>query len=340
MALIEARAHSPCRQAWDRRPLRSNPNRQSIASPATASDNEFRRRHLSTRATGMASSSILEKCCLIGETVAGSPMHFMIERAFQDADLDWRFLTFEIDGRRLGDALQGIDALGMHGALLIGPLREAVVDCYGELTDRARRTGSVTCLCREEGRHDARLMADDLTGSAAADAVEQIGPLAGRHAVLLGAARVAHSLADALAQRGVASLKIADRNLELADRLAAALTAHHADVAIDCLPWEDELLDVPDEVDLLVSSACWPKARDDRMAQAVADELRPGMTVVDARLSPSRTALARTAASVEASVVDGLEILAREIVMAIQQWTGVLVDRAALREAAEEFLGV
>jgi len=284
----------------------------------------------------MASSSILEKCCLIGEAVAGSPMHFMIERAFDDAELDWRFLTFEIDARRLGDALQGIDALGMHGALLIGPLREAVVDCYDQLTDRARRTGSVTCL----GRQEDRLVADDLTGAAAADAVGQIVPLAGRHAVLLGAARVAHSLADALAERGVTSLKIADRNFESAERLAAALAAHHGGTTIDCLPWEEDLLELPEEVDLLVSSACWPKSRDDRMAQAVARELRPGMTVVDARLSPSRTPLARAAASYDSQVIDGLEILTRETVMAIQQWTGVLVDRAALREAAEEFLGI
>ena len=41
-----------------------------------------------------------------------------------------------------------------------------------------------------------------------------------------------------------------------------------------------------------------------------------------------------------AQVIDGLEILSRETAMAVQQWTGVLVDRAALKEAAEEFLGV
>lgn len=260
----------------------------------------------------------------------------MIERAFADAELDWRFLTFEIDGRRLGEALRGVDVLGLHGALLIGPLREAVVDCFDAVTDRAKRTGSVTCLARE----GERLVADDLIGAAAANAIDQIEPLAGKHAVMLGAARVAHSLADALLQRGAASLRIADRHFESAERLVAALGSHYSEATIECLPWEDELLDLPDETQVLVSSACWPAARDARVAEAVAADLAPGTIVVDARVSPSRTPLLRAATTRGATVVDGIEILARETAMAVQQWTGILVDRATLQEAAEEFLGV
>ncbi|MEM6328629.1 MAG: hypothetical protein AAF790_00115 [Planctomycetota bacterium] len=64
------------------------------------------------------------------------------------------------------------------------------------------------------------------------------------------------------------------------------------------------------------------------------------MTVVDARVSSARTPLLRVAAERGAATIDGLEVLARETAMAVQQWTGVLVDRAALKEAAEEFLGV
>ncbi len=284
----------------------------------------------------MSSSSILEKCCLIGEAVAGNPTHFMIERAFAQADLDWRFLTFEIDARRLGEALLGVDALGLHGALLIGPLREAVADCFENLTDRAKRTGSVTCLVRDGDT----LVADDLIGAAAADAVDKQRPLAGKHAVLLGAARVAHSLADAVLQRGLASLLVADRHLESAENLVATLKEHYPDMTIECLPWEDEVLDPPDEMDVLIASACWPKARDGRVAEAVSENLSDQLVVVDARVSASRTPLTHAAAAQGAQVIDGLEILSRETAMAVQQWTGVLVDRAALKEAAEEFLGV
>ncbi|MEM6328628.1 MAG: hypothetical protein AAF790_00110 [Planctomycetota bacterium] len=221
----------------------------------------------------MPSSSILEKCCLIGESVAGNPTHFMIERAFADAELDWRFLTFEIDARRLGEALRGVEALGMHGALLIGPLREAVADCFDNLTQRARRTGSVTCLCRDGDQ----LVADDLIGAAAVAAVSHQAPVAGRHAALLGAARVAHSLADAVAAAGVASLTVADRRLESAEALAASLAEAYPDTAIDCLPWEDDLLDLPDRTDLMISSACWPHTRDARTAEAVAPSLAAGL---------------------------------------------------------------
>ena len=286
--------------------------------------------------TAVSSSSILEKCCLIGEAVAGNPTHFMIERAFADADLDWRFLTFEIEAKRLGEALRGVDALGLHGALLIGPLREAVADCFKNLTERAQRTGSVTCLVRD----GVDLVADDLIGAAAADAIEQHTPLAGKDALLLGAARVAHSLADAIVGRGVASLAVADRHLESAERLAEALKRDHPEIAITCLPWEDDALDTPDELDVVVSSACWPKQRDGRAAEAVGEALHRGVIVADARVSTARTPLLRAAAEHDATIIDGVEVLARETAMAVHQWTGVLVDRAALQEAAEEFLGV
>lgn len=284
----------------------------------------------------MSDSTILDKCCMIGESVAGNPMHFMVERSFASADLDWRFLTFEIDGRRLNEALTGLDALGINGALLVGPLREAAASCYPHLSERSRRTGSVTCLVREE---DA-LVGDNFIGEAAADSIEQRTPLAGKQALLLGAARVAHSLADGLSGRGIKKLWVSDRNHDVADALVDTLAGQHAEIEFEAIPWDDGHLDLPDKVTVVVSSASWPKSRDVSVAEAVAVQAHSGLIVFDARLSPSRTALLRSAAGQGATVVDSLEVLSRETAMAIHAWTGTRVDRDALREAAEEFLGV
>lgn len=263
-------------------------------------------------------------------------MHFMVERAFASADLDWRFLTFEIDGRRLGEALTGIDALGINGALLVGPLREAAASCYWDLTERAARTGSVTCLVREE----ESLVGDNLIGEAAADAIEQRTPLAGKQALLLGAARVAHSLADGLAGRSLKKLWVCDRNHDVAEGLVETLSQQHQETKFEVIPWDEGHIDLPDKASVIVSSASWPKSRDESVSEAVAVQSHAGLVVFDARLSPSRTALLRSAAGQGATVIDSLEVLSRETAMAIHAWTGTRVDRDALREAAEEFLGV
>ncbi|MEN1679488.1 MAG: hypothetical protein AAGJ46_07825 [Planctomycetota bacterium] len=284
----------------------------------------------------MPDTSTLPKCCLIGESVAGNPSHFMIERAFESAALDWRFLTFEINARRLGEALAGADALGMQGVLLLGPLREAVGGVYQPLTDRARRSGSATCLTREEDR----LVADDLTGEAAVNALADATPLAGRRVLLLGAARVAHSLADAALAAGAQHLLVADRNLESAGKLAAALGEAFPESAVAAADWDEGPLDLDEPADVIISSACWPDPRDEEFACAVAEALPAAKAVLDARVGTARTPLAHLAEDASVPVVDGLEILARETALAVEYWTGVKVDRVGLRESAEEFLGI
>ena len=55
----------------------------------------------------MPSASIIEKCCLIANPAAGNPTQYLIEQALEQQGLDWRFMTFEVEPERLGDAMRG-----------------------------------------------------------------------------------------------------------------------------------------------------------------------------------------------------------------------------------------
>ena len=79
-------------------------------------------------ATTVASSTLIEKCCLIAQPVAGDPTHFMIEQAFALSGLDWRFMSFEVAPDRLGDAMRGIRALGFRGVKVAEPHQETVIE--------------------------------------------------------------------------------------------------------------------------------------------------------------------------------------------------------------------
>ena len=61
--------------------------------------------------TSVSSTTLIEKCCLIANPAAGNPTHYLIEQAFGTKDLDWRFMTFEVEPARLGDAMRGIRRL-------------------------------------------------------------------------------------------------------------------------------------------------------------------------------------------------------------------------------------
>src|ERR1041385_8337185 len=89
------------------------------------------------------SATLIEKCCLIANPAAGNPTHYLVEQAFAQAGLDWRFMTFEVEPPQLGDAMRGIRALGFHGVKIGEPFNESVIEHLDEVSDVARRCGSV-----------------------------------------------------------------------------------------------------------------------------------------------------------------------------------------------------
>ena len=73
----------------------------------------------------MPSATLIEKCCLIANPAAGNPTHYLVEQAFAQSGLDWRFMTFEVEPAQLGDAMRGIRALGFHGVKVGEPFQRA-----------------------------------------------------------------------------------------------------------------------------------------------------------------------------------------------------------------------
>ena len=145
------------------------------------------------------SATLIEKCCLIANPAAGNPTHYLVEQAFGQKGLDWRFMTFEVEPEQLGDAMRGVRALGFHGVKIGEPFQEAVIEHLDELTDAARRCGSVNCITAT----GERLVGDNTEGAALVELVrQQINPV-GRRAMVIGAGRLARAIAMALAEAGM-----------------------------------------------------------------------------------------------------------------------------------------
>ncbi|MEO0530041.1 MAG: hypothetical protein AAF266_05605 [Planctomycetota bacterium] len=288
-------------------------------------------------------SNLLEKCCLVGESVGGDPTHFMIDRALADLDLDWRFLSFEVEQDRLADALAGADALGFRGVRL----RKSLADkppSVASRTARAKRTGRLTHLTRHEGV----LQGDDATGPALIEALAEVGEPAGKRVVLLGAGGQAPSLADVLVEQGATLVAVADPSADRAAAVVLGAQQSRSDAAptdalateLRTLQWEGDWLDLPDGIDWILSTASWPKRDNERVAQTIAPELSDSQLVVDLGIGSNRSPLQLAAEGRGVKVVEGLPVLVAETALAIEAWTGVEVDRTVLSDAAEEFLGV
>lgn len=283
----------------------------------------------------MTSATLIEKCCLIANPVAGNPTHYLVEQAFAQKGLDWRFMTFEVEPERLGDAMRGIRALGFHGVKIGEPFHLSVIDHLDHLTDLARRCGSVNCITAAGDR----LVGDNTEGLALAELVRQQVNLAGKRAMVFGTGRLARAIAVSLAEAGLSAITVAGRNSTAAKQLAEVVR-QQSGVAVTHAELTGGAISLEPDTGLLVNATSL--GMDDPYAKSPIDPNSFGskLVVVDVAYNTPRTWLTQQAAERGCRIIDGLSLYVEQTALALRAWTGIMPDTVEMREAAEEFLGI
>ena len=282
----------------------------------------------------MPTSSLLDKCCLLGQSVAGNPTHYMIEQALSAAELDWRFLTFEVTPAHLAAALRGLEVLGFHGVKLDESLAELAATHVSEQTELARRAGAVDCLVRTGDR----LVGHSIAGQALVKLVERNEPLRGQQVLIVGAGARARVIGAALAATEVGRILIVSPDDDATQSLVSQLNDGTASAIAEMVIWPDETFSIPADTRLYVRTA--PAAEKSPELPLDPQSLTKHTIVADLEIGTSRSPLLRTAASRGAVTIDGTQAFVAEIALALRLWTGVDVNEAVLRDAAEEFMGM
>ncbi len=282
----------------------------------------------------MPTNPLQEVVCCLGQPVGGNPMQYLMEKAFSAAGLDWRYLTLEVAPASLEDAVRGLRAMGFYGANIAMPHKSAVLPFLDSLTPTAKQMGAVNfvrCV-------DHKLEGDNTEGQAALQAMREteFDP-AGKKVVLFGAGSFGRAVAVELAKAGAREFIILSRTLATGETLVATLT-QELQVPATLVHWKGGY-EVPEDVDLVVNATSLGHADPNAKFPIVVESLRPTMMVVDAIYDPPSTWLIRTAQEHGCKVVDGFEILIRQIVIDFAKWTGSPTDVGMLRDVAEEFLG-
>jgi shikimate dehydrogenase len=281
------------------------------------------------------SATLIEKCCLIANPAAGNPTHYLVEQAFSQSDLDWRFMTFEVEPAQLGDAMRGIRALGFHGVKIGEPFNEPVIEHLNEVSDVARRCGSVNCVTAS----DERLVGDNTEGAALVELVKQhINPV-GRRAVILGAGRMARAMAIAMADAGVTEITVASRN-EIAGQRVVELISQQIGASANYVALGANTLTIEPDTAVLVNSTSLGTANPDAKLPVSIESFGPKLVVAEVAYNTSRTWLTHQAAERGCRIIDGLSLYVQQTALALRSWTGVTPDTVSMREAAEEFLGI
>lgn len=277
-------------------------------------------------------------CCLMGDPVAGNPTQYMLEKAFAVADLDWRFLTFEVAAEDFEAALKGARIFDFRGVMLASPHRGPVSDYLESVTDAARLAHQVNCLVQKQGQ----LRGHNTEGQALRRLIEERMPIKGGNATILGSGRLARSFAAELALAGAATIEFVCVAPVQAEPLVKALREDPQTAATSCriTPWpgKDSVLSVANDVRLLVNAT--PIGRHDAMARLPMDlEMLPtGILVADVVYNPPDTQLCRESRQRGFHIINGLTLLVEQAALAFELWTGKHANRDAMREAVEEYL--
>lgn len=277
-------------------------------------------------------------CCLMGDPVAENPTHYMLEKAFTVADLDWRFLTFEVTTADFETALRGVRIFEFRGVMLAAPHRGEVHRYLESATDVARLSGQVNCLQFQHGE----LRGHNTEGPALRGLAEGKVTLKGLKAVILGCGRTGKSIAAELALAGAASIEFICVQPEQAEPLIAALQADPLTAAVELkvTPWPQQSRSIAISGECRLLANATPIGRHDPSATLPidVDALSAETLIVDMVYNPPTTRLTRDAKRRGLPTIDGLTLLVEQAALAFQIWTGRKPDRNAMREAVEEFL--
>ena len=124
-----------------------------------------------------------ELTAVFGHPVAENPTQAMIEAAYRDLGLAWRYLTIEVKPEGLADAVKGARAMGFAGFNCTIPHKVAVVPLLDALGESAKLIGAVNCVVRR----GERLIGENTDGQGFLTSLREILDPSGRRFVLFGA---------------------------------------------------------------------------------------------------------------------------------------------------------
>ena len=279
-------------------------------------------------------TSLQEICACFGQPVAGNPTQYMMERAFAQFGLEWRYLTIEVGPEELGDAIRGMRAMRFHGGNITKPHKVEVIQYLDRTSEAAGLMGAVNCINRE----GAALVGDNTDGKGFVQSLRGVTDPAGKKIVLLGAGGAARAIGVELGLAGVADITIVNRNAERGQELADLL-GQKLNIASRFTLWEGDY-DVPPGTEVLINATSIGLFDSDAQVPINEESLTPGMIVADVIFNPPETRLLRSARDRGCIALDGLGMLVNQGVIGFNIWTGLNPDPAIMRDAVEEFLGI
>lgn len=263
---------------------------------------------------------------LLGCPVDENPTGAVMEAAYRELDLPYRYVTMLVEPGSLEAAVAGLRAMNYRGANLTIPHKVAVVPLCDSLSPAAQIIGAVNNITLTGGH----MRGENTDGKGMLRSLRQNGQdPAGKSMVILGAGGAARAIAVECALAGASRITVINRTARRGEELAG-LVSEKTPAPCRYLSWK-ERMQIPENTDILVNATSiglYP----DISARPDIDygSLLPGMAVCDVVFNPPETPFLREARASGARVINGLGMLVNQAAVNFTLWTG--------KEAPEELM--
>jgi shikimate dehydrogenase len=257
---------------------------------------------------------------IFGNPVSHSLSPQMHNAAFNHLGLNMAYLAFNVN--EAADAASAMKTLGILGASITVPYKEAILSHLDGFDEVSRTIGAVNTVFAQDGR----LMGYNTDWLGVIRSLEQVTILPGKSCLVLGAGGAARAAVYGLQRKNVKVFMMnrsEARGRSLADQMSCAF--------INWQAW-DQL-----DVDLLINATT---VGGEDQSLVPEQWLQSGMVVLDMVYRPLKTKLLRDAEAADCLCVSGLDMLLYQGTAQFEIWTSkqppVEVMRQALIESLED----
>jgi shikimate dehydrogenase len=274
---------------------------------------------------------------VFGHPVSENPTIMMIEAAFKELGINWRYLTIEVLPEDLEDAVKGLRAFNMRGINLTIPHKIEVMKYLDRIASDAELIGAVNTVVCKDGvltgeNTDGKGFLHSLRLDAGTDP-------SGLKVVVLGAGGAARAISVELALSGVKHITIVNRTEEKGRKLSALLK-NKIPTDSSFVLWKGDY-DIPDDTDIVVNATSIGLFPDVESKPNIKyDTITDRMIVCDVIPNPPFTLFLKEAQQRGANILDGLGMLVYQGMIGFRLWTGLDAPVEVMKEALKKALGI
>ena len=260
---------------------------------------------------------------LIGDPVEHSFSPPMMNAVFSYMNLDACYLAFQVDEKKVSEAIAGIRALNFAGVNVTVPHKSAVIPYLDEVSPLAKKIGAVNTISNVKGR--LKGTNTDFSGFIRSLKTLNFSPKK-KTIALLGSGGSARALVAGLADAGALRVMLHNRTAERAEKLVTEFSRYFPLTQLEAVSLQT-IHETP--LDLLVNTTTVGMFSSDLPLNL--KQCRKINLLADIIYRPSQTPLLKQAEELGINAVNGIDMLLYQGCDAFTFWTGKQAPEEVMR---------